>query len=161
MHEDTEFHPADFRPAEDPDTRTVRFPQGIPGFPEDRDYLLSPLGEDGAFQDLCAEDPRGPAFVVIDPLLLDPSFSCEVDDAALRSVGLTGLGEGAGWLAIVTLPRDDGPAWVNLRSPLLVNLRDGIGVQLIPERSRYGLREPLPLRIARVAEEVGACAGLD
>jgi flagellar assembly factor FliW len=152
---------AEFPPAADHDARAVRFPQGIPGFPTDHDYLLRPLLADGSLQELYAEGALGPSFVVIDPRLLDPAFTCEADEACLRTVGLAELPAEPHWLAIVTLPRDGEPARANLRSPLLINPEHGLGVQLIPERSRHGLREPLPPLVARAVDEVGAHAGLD
>jgi flagellar assembly factor FliW len=49
-------------------------------------------------------------------------------------------------LVLVTLPAGGGTPTANFYAPVALNLRAGLGVQLMPAQDRYGVAHPIPWR---------------
>lgn len=131
------------------DVPVIRFEGGIPGFPDVRAFVLQPIPDhEGWFRLIGAEEGE-PAFLVVDPFLIVPDYRVEVPDDLLPGA----RAEDVIALAIVRVPEDPREATVNLRAPLVVDLRQRRGVQWVPAESPYSLRHPL---FPRQAEAVGA-----
>lgn len=125
------------------------FPAGLPGFPEFRAFRLEPLGAAaGDFLLLVCEEEQGPRFIVLpvaDPVAL---FG---EELLAEALALTEVEPGeVAFLLIVTLvPGPSGrEAFVNLRAPLLVDLRHRLARQLVLADARLPLRHRLERRAA-------------
>lgn len=127
----------------------ITMPQGLPGFPGVTRFALGPLPGAARFLRLRAEDPRGPAFVVL-PAGEDPAGTL-LDQAALAEArGAAGLDAAAevAVLFVVTSTREEGEGgglrlFANRRAPILVDTRRQLGVQVVLARPDYPVREPL------------------
>jgi len=119
----------------------VRFPSGIPGFEDCREFALLSPGDLGALS--CLQSLAGPpaSFLVVDPRHVLPQYRC-----ALGTTDLMRLGAGADtlllWLAIVSMD-EAGRAYANLRAPIVINPERMLGYQVVPHNSLYPLRQPL------------------
>ena len=115
------------------------FPQGLPGFPEERRFVL--LQEEGSLFG-CLQSANNPevAFIVITPYEVCPDYEIELDDAVTEELELTAA-EDVMLLAIVTIPpgRPEN-ATVNLQAPLVLNTARRRGSQIIIADSEYPLR---------------------
>lgn len=123
--------------------RVITFGQGLPGFEDNRRFVLlaSPALE--PFTLLQGAGADAPSFVGIDPRLVEPSYQ-----ASLRTDDLARL-EARGddsllWLVLVAA-QPDGTATVNLRAPVVINPASMRGIQLVPHESPYRLDQPLSL----------------
>jgi flagellar assembly factor FliW len=118
---------------------TIRFPDGIPGFERCRHFVLlmrddvPPLGW---FQAL---DAPHPAFLVIDPRLVLPTYRCILSPLDRLRLDVT-PDDALVWLAIAT-PGADEAITVNLRAPLVINPRVMTGYQVMPHHSLYPVRQ--------------------
>ncbi|ADG07612.1 flagellar assembly protein FliW [Kyrpidia tusciae] len=130
------------------DVPLIRFEEGIPGFPEVRAFVLQPIPGHERWFRLIGEEGE-PAFLVVDPFLIVPDFKIEVPDDLLPGA----RAEDVMVLAIVRVPEDPLQATVNLRAPLVVDVRQRRGVQWVPVESPHSLRHPL---FPRRPEAVGA-----
>ncbi len=127
-----------------PETRLVRFPDGLLGFPDTRDYVLVPAGGGGSYWLQSAEHPSL-IFFLVDPFLHFDDYEVELAAPHVESLGARSHGDVA-ILAIVTLPpSEDTSATANLQGPLALNLSEGIGRQVILRDSAHGVRRPLSL----------------
>jgi flagellar assembly factor FliW len=122
-----------------PTDSTFTFADGILGFPEARRFVLIPAERDGFFW-LQSTEFGALAFLVADPFPIVPEFSVELTDAEVKMLEPTDGAELA-VLAIVTLPRDhDHAPSLNLQGPLVLNMKQGLGRQLVLQDSRWGVR---------------------
>lgn len=123
------------------DEGVLTFPSGLIGFPQYTRFAL--LGDERAsgYRWLQSIEEGELAFVVVDPALLKQDYQVNVQDDALAELGYQ-EGDALAILTIVTIPpgRPE-KATANLRGPLVVNLRNCLGKQVI-------LNESFPLRYA-------------
>lgn len=115
------------------------FPQGLPGFPGERRFIL--LQEEGSlFGCLQSVDDPEVAFIVITPYDVCPGYEINLDDTVTGELELTAP-EDAMLLTIVTIPpgRPE-DATVNLQAPLVLNTARRRGSQVIIADSGYPLR---------------------
>lgn len=117
----------------------IVFYKGIPGFPQLRRFIYLDRGaEDGPFGWLQALDDAEVAFIVIDPLVLQPQYQVAATVEMVADLDIT-QSEQVQVLAIVTLTDDLATATANLRAPLLINVDKRLGQQLV-------LEDALPVR---------------
>jgi len=119
----------------------VRFPSGIPGFEQCRDFVLVSPGDLGSIS--CLQSVSGPpaSFLVIDPRLVLPQYRCVLGTTDLMRLGAS-VDSVLLWLAIVSVD-EAGQAYANLRAPIVINPERMLGYQVVPHNSLYPLRQPL------------------
>jgi flagellar assembly factor FliW len=113
----------------------------ILGFEEYDDYVMQDaFGETSPFRLLlCASAPI--SFVVVNPYHIVEDYSFEVEDSTINNLMLEGnFIEDVAVLSIVR-PNDE-TLYVNLRSPLVINTRNGHFVQVILQNETYGVSVP-------------------
>jgi flagellar assembly factor FliW len=119
----------------------VTFADGLPGFEANHRFVLVASASLDPFTLLQAVGPDAPSFVAIDPRRVEPSFAGEMtaaDRARLAAASDAPLV----WLALVSA-REDAPATVNLRAPIVINPASMRGIQIVPVESPYRLDHPL------------------
>jgi flagellar assembly factor FliW len=124
------------------DDAVIRFPEGLPGFERCTRFVLISSEDIAPLQWLQAIDSPQPSFLVVDPNVVVKDYRRTLGRA--DRVRLGALGDDLLWLAIVTVSDGDEPS-VNLRAPLVIDHQRMVGCQLIPERSRYRIAQPLSL----------------
>jgi flagellar assembly factor FliW len=120
----------------------IRFPQGIPGFENERLFGIIQT-ENSVFQ--CLQSLTHPeiAFILISPFLICPDYSFNLSEAVSEQISLYKL-EDALILGIVTIPSNNTKAaTVNLQAPVVVNLKAGLGTQVILLEEFYPMRLPI------------------
>jgi flagellar assembly factor FliW len=113
----------------------VTFVEGLPGFEECRRFFLVSTPSIEPLTCLQGVDEPKPAFLAMDPRLIDSGYSCHVDDLQRQRLGAT-VTTPLLWLAIVCVG-DAGESTVNLRAPLVVNPENMRGVQLLAGHDAY------------------------
>ncbi len=113
----------------------VTLVEGLPGFEDCRRFLL--LSSPSLEPLVCVQglDDERPAFLAIDPRLVEPDYRCRLDDLQRRRVGAS-LDTPLLWLALVHVA-DGGESTVNLRAPLVVNPERMRGLQLLAGHDEY------------------------
>ena len=127
------------------ENRLITFEEGILGFPEQHDYALIQTGEGSGFywlQSVCTEDL---AFVVCDPRLFVGDYQVPVKLDELELIGLKAP-EDAQVFIIANKVGD--LLTGNFQGPLVVNVSNRKGRQLVLSDKRYSTRHPL-MRLAR------------
>lgn len=126
--------------------QSLYFPDGIPGFPGPRRFLLRDLSEDGngAFQLLESVDEPDVSMVVTVPWLFFPDYAPEIDEVDRTELGLTEP-EDAVVFCAVTMDGEHDIVYVNLLGPFVVNGQTRTGRQVVLRDDSQPLRAPLPL----------------
>ncbi len=122
-----------------PDEETLTLPKGVLGFEEYHQYVLLRL-EGSLFLLQSLDDPEV-AFVLLNPIELDPNYQPLVARSELKELGF-GVGENITLLCVVTYA-DGTPVSANFRAPIAIDLSRRLGAQLVLQDSSYPVRRPI------------------
>ncbi len=134
----------------DPMTRTVgipvnqdnifTFPDGIPAFEEYKKFVLYCDTQLQPFFFLKSiEINPEVSFVCVDPYLVCPDFRIRISGADLKALHLEKK-EDAFVFSTVTVHEDPRDITANLQGPLIINLKNSTGKQIICEGGTYDVR---------------------
>lgn len=122
------------------DQRVMTFPKGLLGFPDDQHFVLIEAGQDSYFWWLQSVHKPDLAFIVTDPTLFIPTYKVPVKAEQISQLELTSVDD-AQVLVIVNKRGDTLTG--NLQGPLVVNVKNCIGEQLVLSDRRFTTRVPL------------------
>lgn len=115
----------------------IGFPQGLLGFESQKQYALLPILQNPYFYWLQSTTDKDLAFLVVDPFVFFPDYEFNLADDLLERIKVTTLNQVA-ILTIVTVPQAGvKQATTNLVGPLVINLHDRLGVQVVLEGTGY------------------------
>jgi flagellar assembly factor FliW len=118
------------------------FAQGIPGFEEYRRYVLLQPSLEVPFCYLQSVEDGDLAFLITDPFLHAPNYEFELPDSLKLELRVTQPNHVSVW-AIVTASRSLEDATMNLMAPLVLNVEEKLGKQVILHDSGYAAKHPL------------------
>ncbi len=122
----------------------VRFPAGIPGFEQFKDYVLLANPAEMPFAWLRVSDSASLAFVVINPFVVMPNYAPDIPQTDVEFLGLKEPDD-AVLFSVVTL-RGQGRATINLKGPIVINRHTHTGKQvIIANAGNYSVEHPLPV----------------
>ncbi len=124
-------------------SQVISFPVGIPGFSEEKSFLLLPFaGSETAM--LCLQSTLTPelAFVVLDPFRFSDSYAPVLQESELQQLGVE-KPEDLYYYVLCNLRKPVSDSTVNLRCPLAINPDMLIGRQIIMDTDKYDMRYPL------------------
>lgn len=119
-----------------------QFPSGLPGFPDAKEFCLVQVKAGSRFQLLQCTSRADLAFVVTDPVQIDPNYPIDIIRRASTSIGLL-EDEPIGVAAIVTVPSPPSRPTANMLAPLAIGSKSRVGVQIILNDAPYQVRHPL------------------
>jgi flagellar assembly factor FliW len=121
----------------------ITFPAGLPGFANFRRYALLPEPVPSPFYCLQSVDNPSLAFVVTDPSVLVPGYQPKNGLGNLKELKASSPDE-LQILVTLTIPAGrPGEMTANLMSPLLINLAQGFGKQIIIDNPQYSQKHPV------------------
>ena len=130
------------------DSKIINFPNGIIGFPDLKKFTLMHDEDDGdsgstnTIKWLQSIDEPGFAMPVMDPLIVCPDYSPEIDRTKIEEVGELD-DEDILVLVTVTVPHDLEKMTVNLMGPFVINVKEMKGIQSIVENDNYPVKFPI------------------
>lgn len=123
--------------------QVLRFPEGLYGFPDVKDFVVLDLPAAGAvLKWLQAVSDPDLGFVLVDPRAAHPDYNPPVDSADLKALGLDRL-EDSILMLVAVVPANVQEMTVNLQAPLLINPQRRLARQLILAGAGYPLRWPV------------------
>lgn len=120
--------------------RLIVFAEGILGFPLQHEYALIQTGEGSGFYWLQSVDTRDLAFVVCDPRMFAEDYQVPVKVEELESIGMSDPQSGQ---VFVIVNKVGDMLTGNFQGPLVVNVTNRQGRQLVLSDKRYATRQPL------------------
>ncbi len=135
----------------------INFPEGIPGFEQQRRFIAVEQPATKPLVFLQSIDPGGVCFVTLPVLAVEPNYRLalsaeDLDDLRLAADRQPVVGQEVLCLTVISLAEGEPPT-ANLLSPIVINLSARIGKQAIQEAGDYNIRHVLP-----DPEEVKACS---
>ncbi|WP_163578996.1 flagellar assembly protein FliW [Gracilibacillus saliphilus] len=118
----------------------IHFPQGIPGFVNEKEFVLLSFEESGLFQVLQSTTGIDPAFVVVDPFLFVKNYQFELDDSTIEQLEIKEEKDVL-VLAIVTVKEPLITSTANLHAPVVINQTAKLAKQYITKNQNYTTKE--------------------
>jgi flagellar assembly factor FliW len=120
----------------------LSFPHGIPGFENNRKFVLVQIPEFVPFEWLVCVDGSKLRFALINPLLFCPDYAPALVKEQLEDLAIE-KPEDILLYSIVTIGDNPLKSTANLIGPVIINKAKRIGKQIIIEDERYGTQEPI------------------
>lgn len=132
----------------------IILPSGLIGFPELKKYVLLDHDKGSPFKWLQSLDDGAIAFVLINPLLFKPDYAVEVSEGEVADLEM-GDEEDAVISVIITMPSNPMKMTANLKAPLIFNLKNRRGKQIILSKADYTTRHNIMDEVKRREAELG------
>jgi flagellar assembly factor FliW len=124
-----------------------RFPSGLPGFEDHRNFVFLKKPGLEPLMFLQSVETRSLCFILLPIRAVDEDFSMELTQDEIREIGLTCerppvIGEDILCAAMICAGDGNAPT-ANLMAPVVVNLHNNIGTQVIHPETGYSHRHPM------------------
>lgn len=124
------------------ESRIITFTEGILGFPLYKKYVLLDHEKNTPFRWLQAVERDDLAFVLIDPLDIDPGYRAEVTKEDIEDLKIASF-ENVVVLCIVNIGKGGSSVTVNMVGPIVINLETMLARQIILMSSPYDIKHDL------------------
>ena len=129
-----------------PKDLVVQFPEGLPGFEDQKQFAFLPytVDEDNSpFAYMQSVQDPDLTLLLADPFLFFKHYSLDLNDEDAAQLGLSDSEETAGVYGVVAVPEKIDQMTVNLVAPIVVNWKEQKGMQIILDRSPYSTKHRL------------------
>lgn len=121
----------------------IQFKKGLPGFEEIKEYAVLPIEKDSPFALLQAVKKQEIGFVLAFPFAFKADYAFDISDEDKQELKVK-QSEDLAIYSIVTLNDSFHDSTLNLLAPVLINVKEKCGKQLVLQDSQvYPLRFPL------------------
>lgn len=121
------------------DQQVIHFEQGIPGFLNEKRFVVSMFAEDTPFFVLQSVETPSLAFVVTDPFHFRKDYHFDLPDTVVEQLEIKSEEDVAVYV-ILTLQDPFESTTANLQAPLIINYQRQLGKQVVLDDSNYGTR---------------------
>jgi len=120
----------------------IEFKKGLPGFKGLKRFILFPLKTNEVFSILhSVEDPQI-GLVLVSPYSVLQDYEFKIPDVNVLELQIESSKEVL-VLTTVTLSSDIKNMTTNLKAPIIINIKEKSGEQLILDNDKYKIKEPL------------------
>ncbi len=120
----------------------ITFRHGIPGFEDLKLFSLEDLDGSDVFKILMSVENEDVGFVTICPFDFMKEYEVNLPDSVVAELCVESPSDVL-ILNIVTLNSDVKKMTANLKAPIIINLKNNQGYQMILDRENYSIKHPL------------------
>jgi flagellar assembly factor FliW len=120
----------------------ITFHNGLPGLESLKTFVLEDLEGSEPFKMLKSTADENIGFVTIVPFDFKKDYEVNLTDAVINSLHVESS-EDVLILNTVTLNSDVKKITTNLKAPIIVNVKNNLGYQMILDRENYSIKHPL------------------
>lgn len=120
----------------------ITFEHGIPGFLEEKNYILLPLEEGSSFFILQSIQSQNTAFVVTSPFFFFKDYEFDLDESTKELLMIESPNDVEVYV-ILTVSDPFTKSTANLQGPLILNKGKRLGKQLILNKTEYTTKHRL------------------
>ncbi|QKY69939.1 flagellar assembly protein FliW [Lentibacillus sp. CBA3610] len=124
--------------------KIIEFPSGLPGFTDERQFILLDMPGNPVFQILQSADTPEIAFIVVTPYHFYQDYVVDLDDSLLTSLAISNEAD-VMVLAIVTVKKPFDSSTLNLKAPIIINSQNQQGKQYILNTDVYPSKAAIAL----------------
>lgn len=140
------------------ETKILTFEEGIPSFEKVKKYILLISGEgESPFKWLQSIDDANLAFAVANPFLIKADYDVELSDEIVNALNIE-KDEDVEIYSILVVPSDISKMSMNLKAPIVINVKHKKGRQVVLDTDKYGVRHYVldELRRQEVKQNAGS-----
>ena len=119
--------------------KIIEFPDGIPGFKDEKEFVLLPLDEDSLFVIMQSVNTPELAFITIEPRNIIKDYEFVISEKTEELLQIEGI-EDIILLNIVNIKDKLQDMTINLAAPLVININKNLGKQIILDDSKYPVK---------------------
>ena len=125
-----------------PEDRIMNFPQGMPGFPDEKIFAFLPYETESPFAFLQSTSEPNLTFLLVEPFTFFHEYDFKVDDEIVDQLGIS-LENPPQVFNVVSIREKTEEMTANLLAPVLINWRDQKAMQIVLEKTSYTTRHRL------------------
>ncbi|WP_453993451.1 flagellar assembly protein FliW [Bacillus nitroreducens] len=120
----------------------ITFANGIPGFLEEKEFVILPFGEETGISIMQAVENSQLAFVVTDPFFFFKDYDFTIDDQVVEQLQLESEEDVTVYVILTVLDPFE-KTTANLQAPVVINHTKQIGKQVILTNTNYQTKHSL------------------
>ncbi len=122
--------------------KIIKFPEGVPGFKEEDEFVLLPLDEDSLFVIMQSIKTPELAFITLEPRNLIKDYEFIISEKTENLLKIDSIKDII-LLNIVTIKEKLENMTINLAAPLVININKNLGKQVILDDNKYPVKYKL------------------
>ncbi|OPD37856.1 flagellar biosynthesis protein FliW [Clostridium botulinum] len=120
----------------------IYFEKGIPGFEELKKFILFPVEDNDVFSVFHSIEKEDMGIIVTSPFSIEKDYEIQLEEEQIKNLKLQDEKDTL-VLNTVTLSSDIDKITANLRAPIVINIKEKIGEQIIINSDKYKVKHPL------------------
>ncbi|MCB2288840.1 flagellar assembly protein FliW [Clostridium sp. CS001] len=124
------------------DEDVIIFKKGLPGFKELKNFITFPLESNEDFTILHSIEDVEVGLVLISPFTITLDYQFKIPDTLIKELQIDNE-EDVLVLTTVTLNSKIEDMTTNLKAPIIINIKEKLGEQLILDNDKYKIKQPL------------------
>lgn len=140
------------------DSKVISFPDGLPGFEALREFIILEIPETRPLYWLQSTENKFISLPVIIPFELLDDYFLEIRENELKGLQVDNKNDLL-VLNVVVIPEDTTKMTANLAAPIVINLKLGIGRQIVIDAADLPIRYPIYAAVMQKLKGGDADAG--
>lgn len=120
----------------------IFFSSGIPGFPNEKEFVILPLGSDSPFSILQSINNEELGFIVAEPFSFYKEYEFNLDESVVSQLSIQDEKDIQVY-SIITLGESLSTSTINLQAPVIINRKIKKAKQAILNTETYHTKHPL------------------
>lgn len=120
----------------------IEFKNGIPGFESYKKFIVNDIENNKDFKSIVSVDDEYIGFIAVSPFTIIKDYEFDINDEVINSLEIE-KAEDVMVLGLVRLGKTVKESTVNLKAPIIINVKNNKGMQYIIQNDKYLTREPI------------------
>ena len=120
----------------------ILFEKGIPGFENYRYFNVNIVEGIKRFYHIVSKEDSNIGFISISPFDIKKDYEIDLDDEFIKELNIKDEKDVL-VICLITLGKSLKDSTANLKAPIIINIKNNRGKQLILQDDKYKIKEPL------------------
>jgi len=120
----------------------IFFEKGIPGLEKYREFEINQVESNEKFKQIISIEDSNIGFIAISPFEIKKDYELNLSDDVIKELQIDSPKDVL-VLSLITLGKTLEKSTVNLKAPVIINIKNNKGKQLILQNDKYNIKEPL------------------
>lgn len=120
----------------------IHFEKGIPGFEHLKKFIIFPVEDNEVFSVFNSIEDENTGIIVVSPFTVKKHYEVKLEEEQIKRLKIE-KEEDVLILNTVTLNSDINKITTNLRAPIIINIKEKLGEQIILNKEEYKVKHPI------------------
>ena len=120
----------------------ILFEKGIPGFEDYKYFNVNVIKDNEKFYSIVSKEDDNIGFISISPFDIKKDYEIDLDDEFVKELDIESEKDVL-VLCLITLGKTLKDSTANLKAPIIINIKNNRGRQLILQDDKYKIKESL------------------